>query len=214
MLTHSNQKGFVDSVQIQKIDINRLKIKEKIKCESDDPKARFKVNFKQDEILDLRNNDNLNISTNREFAKKFVEQIINLSASKLDGLTLMGNNSNEQANCNFDCITTKNTNEILDALSNIKCDLTKHFTDSLISECAQETSLVGEQCVNMNLMEDVSDREDMFENFSNRLHSSSNYGRVDNDDESFDIKIENELEKSSLKVRDDQKNNKKGGFCR
>ncbi|CAF0724403.1 unnamed protein product [Brachionus calyciflorus] len=190
-------------LHVHKVDINRMKIREKVKFNSnEDPKSRFKVNFKQEELLDLRENqdETLKVDTNREFAKKFVQQIINLSASKLE-LSLASSSEDENF-CNLKCIASKDPDEILESLSNIKCDLTKHFADSLISEYGPETSLIDEQCLNMNLMEDeVSDRENFFENFSNRLHSSSNYGQVD---EFNKQQIESDLEKSNYEDSKDK----------
>lgn len=167
--------GVQDSLQIQKVDINRLKVKEKSKWQTDDPNSRFKVNLKKEEIVDLRHEDKFNVTTKQEFAKKFVEQLINLNASRL-GPHLSLNDHGEGLNRDINCIASKNTNEILNTLSGIKCDLSKHFADSLISEYGPDSSLIGEQCINMNLMEDLSEREDLFENFNNRLHSTSNFG--------------------------------------
>ncbi|RNA03018.1 hypothetical protein BpHYR1_014600, partial [Brachionus plicatilis] len=167
--------GVQDSLQIKKVDFNRLRVKEKSKFQTDDPKSRFKINLKKEEIVDLSHQDNLNVTTKQEFAKKFVEQIINLNASRLSPHLALTDHT-ERLNRDINCIASKNTNEILNTLSSIKCDLSKHFADSLISEYGPESNLMGEQCLNMNLMEDFSDKEDLFENFSNRLHSSSNFG--------------------------------------
>ena len=182
--------GAQDLLQIQKVDINRLKVKERSKYQTDDPKSRFKVNLKKEEIVDLRHEDKFNVTTKQEFAKKFVEQLINLNASRL-GPHLSLNDHGESINRDINCIASKNTNEILNTLSGIKCDLSKHFADSLISEYGPESNLFGEQCLNMNLMEDLSDREDINENFTNRLHSTSNFNEAIRQDNSNESKVRN-----------------------
>lgn len=152
-------------VHIQKVDINQLKIKEKPNKNDLDPKSRFRVNFKQEELVDLRSNDDerLDLATNKVFAKKFVEQIIKLSSSKLENHLLFENGLNEHVklndnNLNLNNITNKTTSEILESLTNLKCDIGKHFTDSLVLN--SDNIVMGEQCYNLNLVDDYDTTED------------------------------------------------------
>lgn len=91
-------------VHVHKVDINRLKIKEK-PAESNG--ERFQVKYKQEELLDLRDKltdeERLDLSTNKIFARKFVEQIIQLSSQKLASIEAMLDNDDNEDD---DTITT------------------------------------------------------------------------------------------------------------
>lgn len=183
-----------DQVHIHKVDINRLKIKEKRDSKdkmSNEP--RFKVNFKQEEMLDLRgkltDEEKIDLSTNKIFAKKFVEQIIKLSSKKLASIEGIENNteadqqpmtskaaSNQNKyfeNIDLNNISNKTTSEILESLNNLKEDFGKHISNSLIKE-----------------EESIEEEIECFGDFSKRLHSTSNF---DNDEDS---RHKTEIEKS------------------
>ena len=130
-------------IKIHKVDINRLQIREKPKDQS-----RFKVDFKQEELTDLRDfttkkdsNHFGNLSTDKIFAKKFADQIVKLSSAKLANIDQNHQRSRHTSkyqkdidkydNINFDKISTKSSAEILQSLNNMK-DVGKHLTDSIV----------------------------------------------------------------------------------
>jgi hypothetical protein len=227
-------ENLVQDVHIHKVDINRLRIKEKTcksseKAEENDTK--YKVNFKQEELVDLRGEDEsteqMDLTTDKVFAKKFAQQISKLSSSKIidieqnrfiDSEDSLDNTLNDESihkyeNLNFNKISAKSTSEILESLSHLKTDIGKHLTDSVIEKVENtnqnETSfksknemdffdsndmLLSEPPCNININYDDEGslkeaQEEFFENFSNRLHSSSNY-----DNNSINDKCEEGIE--------------------
>lgn len=212
-----NFRNFLDengsSIHIHKVDINRLKIREKpgkagtgSNDNPEDAKPKYKVDFNQEELVDLRNKpiqdqtnlDNsseetnkIDINTDKIFARKFVEQVIQLSSRKLADIDHRSEYHEESLskyeNMNFNKIASKSTSEILKSLSNLKSDIGKHLTDSVVekvksSECFDTNEfLISEQIANdtQNLadcsLKEAQD-EEFFDNLTNRLHSSSNYG--------------------------------------
>jgi hypothetical protein len=232
-------------VHIHKVDINRLRIKEKT-CKSsenaDENDTRYKVNFKQEELVDLRGQDEsterMDLTTDKVFAKNFAQQISKLSSSKIvdieqnrfiDSEDSLDNTLNDESihkyeHLNFNKISTKSTSEILESLSHLKTDIGKHLTDSVIEKCdsnanQNETSfksknemyffdsndiLLSEPPCNVNINYDDEGslkeaQEEFFENFSNRLHSSSNY---DNNSmyEKYEEGIETEFDPNTYKI--------------
>ena len=217
---------------IHKVDTNRLKIREKQSGQEQDD-SRFKVNFKKEELVDLReiseglldDSDETHTSPNKkhnqkEFAKKFVSQIIHLSSSKLleieqshDDLlkiehknnTSVLNDASESVNehsvadedkrnkdesldqFNFNKMSTKTTSEILESLAHLKTDIIKHLTDDAKQPAKKSACCPGNRQEsevydpNYVLYENEyeEDDEDSLK-FSNRLHSSSNYGHANN----------------------------------
>lgn len=210
ILTNPNN----ELIHIQKVDINRLKIKEKSNDAKNDQKPRFKVDFKQEELVDLRSNEDepLEMTTNKIFARKFVEQIIKLSSSKLenqidsDTSDTQDESMRHSEEINFHNITTKTTSEILESLNNLKGDIGKHFTDSMFTDHqksrvnsteylelnSEYNNIVdSDRCYDLNLacefdqeQETTHEEDDFFEDVLNRLHSSSNF---DKNEENLEI---------------------------
>lgn len=144
----SSSSGDESVIHIHKVDINRLKIKEKSADENSVSQtcsaaadSRFKVNYKQEEILDLRDKltdeERLQLNTNKVFAKAFVEQIINLSSKKLANVieppsynltpTTTGQHDLFES-IDLNNISTKTTSEIIESLNTLKEDIGKHLT--------------------------------------------------------------------------------------
>ncbi len=77
---HEDEAG---RTNVHKVDINRLQIREK---KADVESKRFRVDFKQEEVIDLRDDSN-NISGNgpeidQGFARKFVDQLCQVDNSR------------------------------------------------------------------------------------------------------------------------------------
>jgi len=240
-------------IHIHKVDINRLQIREKSprKHKDLDNNSRFKVDFKQEEVIDLRDlrennsgidpdetfeqNGTVDMNSDKVFARKFVDQIVQLSTSKLADFEAQHQNQNIQdyddsvlkyENINFNKISNKSSSEILESLSNLKINIGKHLTESIVGNFNQDnknSSMIhnnNKSIITSNLhdlskkettkmtsfnYDDDNDslkeaRDEFFENFDNRLHSTYNHGNstfintsVDTEDY-FSEKFEEDIE--------------------
>jgi len=236
-LNESRQSEKDKQVHIHKVDINRLQIREKSprKYKDLDEKSRFKVDFKQEEVMDLRDlrENNNGIDTNETFeqngssemtsdkifARKFVDQIVRLSTSKLADFEAQHQMKSiedyddsvmKYETLNFNQIATNSSSQILESLNNLKINIGKHLTDTIAGNYNPENinkspSKSSKQLKN-SFYDDDNDslkeaREDFFENFDNRLHSTYNHGHnstiinssIDTEDY-FSEKFEEEIE--------------------
>ena len=211
-----------DKVHIHKVDINRLQIREKSprKYRDLDESSRFKVDFKQEEVIDLRDlTDSVDqldeqsnvqdLANDKIFAKKFVDQIVQLSTSKLADYEAHKSNQidydeslHKYENLNFNKISNKSSSEILESLNNLKINIGKHLTESIIGKANEQSPIID----NNNYFDYDNDslkeaRDEFFENFDNRLHSTYNHGNnstiinssIDTEDY-FSEKYEEEIE--------------------
>lgn len=150
-------------LHIHKVDFNRLQIREKKKrCQINDLTNRFRVDFKQEEAIDLRDfecDDKTEHShqvpdvSDKVFAKKFVDQIVQLNNSKLNTISCSNDNVNNDDQdrtemdetvtkydtLNFGRLTGKSSLEILESLHNLK-DIGKHLTESVYNKTHKSTS--------------------------------------------------------------------------
>ena len=251
-----------ESMHIHKVDVNRLKIKEKPEKSSVSLASKYKVDFKREELVNLKDNHNkkedsflnndLELAKDKVFAKKFVENIIELSKNKLESLemmdrsfrseddlnneTLMFEQENSELNNEFDFnrIATKSTTQILESLSNVKSgNIGKHIADSLIDcqkpaksefdffENSNELLISEGPCVDYNveinyegddmMMNSFKEthEEEIFENFTNRLHSSSNY---ENNSLNLDEEDEENQDNDTFKMITKSNNNNNNYF--
>jgi hypothetical protein len=275
---HNSNINDNSNQHIHKVDTNRLKIREKSTNEDSHPDSRYKVNFKKEELVDLReitegllntdeNNEKGKRYNQKEFAKKFVGQIIHLSSSKLIEIENTNNHTmlklenvhdvsnsklfteedqehshvktfeskkseayeSQFENFNFNKLSNKSTSEIIESLSHLKSDISKHLNDaSTKCTCCQsqehrKSKLESEfYDPNLDIMlnetrysnenyDEEGDgslrgaREEMFEKFSNRLHSSSNYGN--NNENNLSNEYENNNFSSTLLINHTNKMN-------
>jgi hypothetical protein len=136
---------------IHKVDFNRLQIREK-KRRVSDASNRFRVDFKQEEAIDLRDfecEENTEQSheapdiSDKVFARKFVDQIAQFNSSRLNTISCSDENlradeqdtteMDEYETLNFGRLTGKSSLEILESLHNLK-DIGKHLTESVYSK--------------------------------------------------------------------------------
>lgn len=178
VVTHHNNNGDEDElVHVHRVDINRLKIKEK-----PNEAERFRVKYKQEELLDLRGDkltedERLDLSTNKLFAKKFVEQIIQLSSKKLGLLTDENSRLHEEDfddedentvnNADLNTVSNKTTSEILESLSNLRDDLVRESKSKI-------TTTVDDRAIAAN----NNTRSELFDRTVNLTATDSNEFKV------------------------------------
>lgn len=178
VVTHHNDGGGDDEyVHVHKVDINRLKIKENPENEGNE---RFRVKYKQEELLDLRDkltdDERLDLSTNKLFARKFVEQIIHLSSKKLASIEALlesddetitstapaaapsQRQSMEATSFDINTISNKTTSEILDSLNNLREDFGKHLVSKGSGGVSASTTIMEDNVVVSGSKSDEVDR--------------------------------------------------------
>ena len=190
-------------LHIHKVDINRLQIREKKKShmrqinnETSNTNMshmnRFRVDFKQEEVIDLRDfeasaepNECIELKTDKIFAKKFVEQIIQLNSSKLTSLNNQKDveappmPSNKYESIHFNRISGKSSMEILASLSNIRTDIGKHLTESLCHKPDTASPIAN----NMKMANDLYEiNEFLMQERSSNMDLSENCNQDDDQD--------------------------------
>lgn len=189
-------------IHIHKVDINRLQIREKKnKPHFEESQNRFRVDFKQEEVCDLRDFEantqseltdgkNIDVVTDKVFAKKFVDQVFKLNNSKFTSMSCSNDNLNNDEDrteldesftkydtMNFNRLSGKSSMEILESLHNLK-DIGKHLTDSVFQGKSSH------KANNDKLANDLFEiNEFLMNERSSAIDATDTYQKIDDDDQ-------------------------------